>query len=87
MESTYNIAVGRSDTITGPYVDAEGKELLDGGGTPVLGTEGGRVGPGGQSVSGNTMAFHYYAGDLDGAFRLGLADLGWKDGWPVAQWE
>jgi arabinan endo-1,5-alpha-L-arabinosidase len=83
LESTYNIAVGRSDSITGPYVDAEGKELLDGGGTAVLATDGGRVGPGGQSVSGGTLAFHYYATELDGAFRLGLADLEWKDGWPT----
>jgi arabinan endo-1,5-alpha-L-arabinosidase len=82
LESTYNIAVGRSDSIRGPYLDAEGKELLDGGGTPVLGTAGNRTGPGGQSISGGTLAFHYYARDLDGAFRLGLLDLEWKDGWP-----
>ncbi|WP_367765818.1 arabinan endo-1,5-alpha-L-arabinosidase [Arthrobacter sp. HS15c] len=87
LESTYNIAVGRSDSISGPYLDAEGKELLDGGGTPLLATDGGRVGPGGQSVSGDTLAFHYYAEELDGAFRLGLADLEWKDGWPTARWE
>ncbi|WP_427116668.1 arabinan endo-1,5-alpha-L-arabinosidase [Pseudarthrobacter scleromae] len=87
LDSTYNIAVGRADTITGPYVDAEGRELLDGGGTPLLASDGGRVGPGGQSVSGNTLAFHYYAEELDGAFRLGLAELEWKDGWPAARWE
>lgn len=86
LESTYNIAVGRSDSISGPYLDAEGKELLDGGGTPLLATDGGRVGPGGQSVSGNTLAFHYYAEELDGAFRLGLAELEWKDGWPAVRW-
>ncbi|WP_066288312.1 arabinan endo-1,5-alpha-L-arabinosidase [Arthrobacter sp. B6] len=86
-ESTYNIAVGRSDSITGPYVDSEGRELLDGGGTPLLATDGGRVGPGGQSVSGNTLAFHYYAEELDGAFRLGLLDLEWEDGWPTVLWE
>ncbi|WP_457967916.1 arabinan endo-1,5-alpha-L-arabinosidase [Arthrobacter sp. D1-29] len=87
LESTYNIAVGKSDSINGPYVDAEGKALLDGGGTPLLGTDGGRVGPGGQSVSGGTLAFHYYAEELDGAFRLGLAELEWKDGWPTARWQ
>ncbi len=87
LESTYNIAVGRSDSITGPYLDAEGKELLDGGGTPLLASDGGRVGPGGQSVSGNTLAFHYYAEELDGAFRLGLAGLEWEDGWPSVRWE
>ncbi|MET3772953.1 arabinan endo-1,5-alpha-L-arabinosidase [Arthrobacter nitrophenolicus] len=87
LESTYNIAVGRSDSITGPYVDAEGKDLLDGGGTPLLASDGGRVGPGGQSVSGNVLAFHYYAEELDGAFRLGLAGLEWKDRWPKVRWE
>jgi arabinan endo-1,5-alpha-L-arabinosidase len=86
LESTYNIAVGRSDSITGPYVDAGGKGLLDGGGTPLLASDGGRVGPGGQSVSGTTLAFHYYAEELDGAFRLGLAELEWTDGWPAARW-
>ena len=86
LESTYNIAVGKSDSITGPYVDADGKALLDGGGTPLLASDGGRIGPGGQSVSGDTMAFHYYAEELDGAFRLGLARLTWKDGWPAAGW-
>jgi arabinan endo-1,5-alpha-L-arabinosidase len=84
LESTYNIAVGRAERISGPYVDAEGKELLDGGGTPLLASDGGRVGPGGQSVSGNTLAFHYYAEELDGAFRLGLRELQWEDGWPSA---
>ena len=87
LESTYNIAVGRSDSITGPYADADGKELLDGGGTPLLASDGGRVGPGGQSVSGGVLAFHYYAEELDGAFRLGLAELEWRDGWPSAAWD
>jgi arabinan endo-1,5-alpha-L-arabinosidase len=86
LESTYNIAVGKSDKITGPYLDAQGKALLDGGGTPLLASDGGRIGPGGQSVSRDTLAFHYYAEELDGAFRLGLAKLTWKDGWPVVGW-
>lgn len=86
LQSSYNIAVGRSKSITGPYVDADGKDPLEGGGTPVLATDGGRVGPGGQSVSGGMLAFHYYAGELDGAFRLGMAELGWKGGWPTARW-
>jgi arabinan endo-1,5-alpha-L-arabinosidase len=87
LESTYNIAVGRADSITGPYLDAEGKGLLDGGGTPVLVSDDGRMGPGGQSVSGTTLAFHYYAEELDGAFRLGLAELNWVDGWPQVRWD
>lgn len=83
VDSTYNIAVGRSADVTGPYVDADGVDLLEGGGTPVLGTEGTRIGPGGQSVSDGILAYHFYDGELDGAFRLGLFRLDWVDGWPV----
>jgi arabinan endo-1,5-alpha-L-arabinosidase len=86
-DSTYNIAVGRSASVTGPYLDANGAALLDDGGTPLLGSDGDRVGPGGQSVSGDTLAFHYYDAALDGAFQLGLIPLRWEDGWPVATWE
>ena len=86
VESTYNIAVGRSETVDGPYLDADGAALLDGGGTPVLSSDGSRIGPGGQSVSGGVLAFHYYDAALDGAFQLGLIPLQWQDGWPVAVW-
>jgi arabinan endo-1,5-alpha-L-arabinosidase len=83
-ESTYNIAVGRSESVAGPYLDANGAALLDDGGTPLLETDGDRVGPGGQSVSGGTLAFHYYDAAQDGLFQLGLIPLRWEDGWPVA---
>ncbi len=36
MESTYKIMVGRSKSVTGPYVDREGTPMLEGGGTLVL---------------------------------------------------
>jgi len=86
-DSTYNIAVGRSETVAGPYLDANGAALLDDGGTPLLESDGDRVGPGGQSVSGGTLAFHYYDSAQDGLFQLGLIPLRWEDGWPVATWE
>lgn len=86
-DSTYNIAVGRSESVTGPYLDANGAALLDDGGTPLLESDGDRVGPGGQSVSGGVLAFHYYDAALDGLFQLGLVPLTWTDGWPVATWE
>lgn len=85
-DSTYNIVVGRSESVAGPYLDANGAELLDDGGTPLLGTDGSRVGPGGQSVSGDILAFHYYDADNAGAFRLGLIPLRWVDGWPTVSW-
>lgn len=83
VDSTYNIAVGRSAEVTGPYLDADGVPLLDGGGTPVLGAVDARIGPGGQSVSDGILAYHFYDAELDGAFRLGLARLSWEGGWPV----
>lgn len=90
--STYNIAVGRSQDVTGPYLDADGVPLLDGGGTDVLDTAGTMIGPGGQSayaVGATTyLAFHYYDEELGGDFQLGIRELAWtEDGWPVARTE
>jgi arabinan endo-1,5-alpha-L-arabinosidase len=87
LESTYNIAVGRADEITGPYVDRDGVSLLEGGGTLLLAADGDRIGPGGQSVAGDMLALHYYDRRLDGAFQLALIELEWDaEGWPMAHW-
>lgn len=85
--STYRIMVGRADAITGPYVDASGKPLLDGGGTELLATHGRYIGPGGQEVflrDGTPwLAFHYYDGDESGMPKLGLLPISWTaEGWP-----
>ncbi len=45
-DSTYNIRVGRSRTITGPYLDRDGKPLAEGGGTLFLASDAQRIGPG-----------------------------------------
>jgi len=83
VDSDYKIMVGRSRDVTGPYADREGRSLLDGGGTSLLGTTGDRVGPGGQSVSDEVIAYHYYDASADGAPRLGLQPVVWgDDGWP-----
>ncbi len=34
-DSTYHVRVGRSEAVTGPYVDRDGVDMLDGGGTQV----------------------------------------------------
>jgi arabinan endo-1,5-alpha-L-arabinosidase len=82
-DSTYRIVVGRSRAVTGPYVDQDGRALSDGGGTTLLESAGDRIGPGGESVSGGVVAYHYYDGTAGGAPRLGLRKLAWDDdGWP-----
>ncbi|MBO3101785.1 arabinan endo-1,5-alpha-L-arabinosidase [Cellulomonas fengjieae] len=84
-DSTYNMAVGRSREVTGPYVDRSGTDMTLDGGEPLLGTVGDMVGPGGQSVSRGHLAFHYYDAAAGGDFRLELRELAWDDeGWPVA---
>lgn len=88
--STYNIVVGRSKKVTGPYVDNMGRDMMKGGGKMVI-AAGGRVnGPGhfglidlGDGIQ--KMSCHYEA-DLDQSGRsvLGIRPLLWKNGWPVA---
>jgi arabinan endo-1,5-alpha-L-arabinosidase len=88
--STYNIVVGRSKSITGPYLDNVGRSMLEGGGKMVAATEGRLVGPGhfGRVVIEDgveKMSCHYEA-DLDQGGRsvLGIRPLLWENGWPVA---
>jgi arabinan endo-1,5-alpha-L-arabinosidase len=88
ISSTYHIQVGRSTSITGPYVDAYGTAMLDGGGTDVQGTDAGMVGPGGEFVfnpGGGQLwlGYHYYDAYDDGDAWLQIRPLIWLNGWPV----
>lgn len=91
--STYNIRVGRSKNVSGPYVDRDGKSMLDGGGTPVLArTEGRWRGPGhnGYLRDGRTDLLVYHAYDVEdrGAPKLHVDPLRWdRAGWPVVAGE
>jgi arabinan endo-1,5-alpha-L-arabinosidase len=87
--STYNIRVGRSRNVLGPYVDNMGIQLLKGGGKLVVAASGRFVGPGhfGRLDLGDGVekfSCHYEA-DLDRSGRsvLDIRPLLWKDGWPV----
>jgi arabinan endo-1,5-alpha-L-arabinosidase len=88
--STYNIVVGRSKKVTGPYLDNMGRDMIKGGGKMVLAASERLLGPGhfGRFVLGDgveKMSCHYEA-DLDQSGRsvLGIRPLLWKNGWPVA---
>src|SRR5688572_31459984 len=88
--STYNIRMGRSRKVSGPYLDNMGVDMLEGGGKLFAGSRGRHVGPGhfglldlGQGVQ--KFSLHYEA-DLDrgGISVLDIRPLLWRDGWPVA---
>ncbi|MDY7220685.1 arabinan endo-1,5-alpha-L-arabinosidase [Halalkalibacterium halodurans] len=86
IDSTYKIAVGRSENVTGPYVDQEGRRLAEGGGTILLESRGNQIGPGGQDVLKDFgryyMIHHYYDGDADGVIRMQIRSMEWENGWP-----
>ncbi|WP_017625150.1 arabinan endo-1,5-alpha-L-arabinosidase [Nocardiopsis chromatogenes] len=84
-DSTYKIAVGRADEPTGPYTDADGVPMTEGGGTVILADRGGDVAAGGQSLSEGHIAYHTYGPyGTPGDFRLGIEPVRWTgDGWPV----
>ncbi len=89
VDSTYNIRVGRSETITGPYLDKDGQELMNNGGT--LLKEGGEryKGTGHNAIfqQGNQdyLVYHAYDAEDHGTSKLRLEPLFWQDGWPVLQ--
>lgn len=85
VKSNYKTMVGRSRNITGPYVDASGTPMLEGGGTPVLVGNQRWAGPGGESVlhqkNGDIMVFHAYDGKTGDAY-LQISSIAWTNGWP-----
>jgi arabinan endo-1,5-alpha-L-arabinosidase len=89
VNSTYNIRVGRSANVSGPYFDQNGVNMVSGGGTPFLATEGNFIGPGHVSIFTDQgvewFGYHYYSGTANGASRFNLRTIEWtEDGWPVA---
>jgi arabinan endo-1,5-alpha-L-arabinosidase len=87
IRSTYNIRVGRSDRITGPYLDKDGADLLMGGGSLVLDSNGPFIGPGHAGIitakGRDWLSCHFYDGTRGGAPTLAVLPLTWNAaGWP-----
>ncbi len=89
-DSGYNIRVGRSRKVTGPFLDHEGIDMIQGGGKLLIGSGGRVIGPGhfglidpGDGVQ--KFSLHYEA-DLErgAASVLDIRPLLWRDGWPAA---
>lgn len=93
-DSSYYTVVGRSRDVTGPYVDHDGKPMLQGYGQIVLHAKRDPTrrwrGPGhpGLLQDGNRIfiAYHAYDAQHGGIPTLRINELGWtSDGWPVAR--
>jgi arabinan endo-1,5-alpha-L-arabinosidase len=89
VDSTYEIRVGRSPAITGPFVDQNGLDLLYEGGTPFLSTDGRYIGPGHAAFftrnAKEYLSCHYYDGTRQGKASLAITPLLWTtNGWPMA---
>ena len=84
--STYNVQVGRSRQVTGPYVDRAGKPMSEGGGTLVIDA----ATPNWHGAGHQTVFFDsgrdylvYHAYDAHTGFsRLQISTMVWEDGWP-----
>jgi arabinan endo-1,5-alpha-L-arabinosidase len=90
VNSTYNIRVGRSRDITGPYVDRDGVDLREGGGSLFLESVGPFIGPGHVGIFEEAgqywLSLHFYDGTNQGQPTLALRPVRWDDdGWPVAE--
>ena len=95
VNSTYNIRVGRSTSITGPYMDRNGINMAAGGGTLFLEANGKYTGPGHVGILNEggvlSLTHHYYDGNswapqygAYGSPDFALLSLSWTaDDWPV----
>jgi arabinan endo-1,5-alpha-L-arabinosidase len=71
--------------VTGPYLDKNGKSMLEGGGSPLLVGNSRWLGPGGESIlmqqDQDIIVFHAYD-SATGRPSLQISTLTWNDGWP-----
>lgn len=87
-KSTYKVVAGRSQKVTGPYLDKDGVSLMEGGGTPVLVGNERYPGVGHCAVvpteDGDQLFFHCYDKEMNYNSHLLTRPLSWdRDGWPV----
>ncbi|KAI5795125.1 glycoside hydrolase family 43 protein [Geopyxis carbonaria] len=86
----YKIKVGRARSPQGPFLDRDGVDMKEGGGSVVFGSHGYVYGPGGQGVlvDGKKDILYYHYVDtrvsyVDEDKLLGWNEIKYVDGWPV----
>lgn len=86
-ESTYKVVVGRSESLSGTFVDAEGRPMNQGGGTLVAAGGERYAGVGHNAVvhfdGTDYLVFHAYDLERDGRPYLRILPIRWEEGWPV----
>ncbi|WP_217992492.1 arabinan endo-1,5-alpha-L-arabinosidase [Longimonas halophila] len=90
-ESTYKVVVGRSQDITGPYLDKEDQEMRLGGGSLVVDGNERWAGVGHSAAytfdGTDYLAFHGYDRQDDGNSKLWIREIEWFHGWPKVSLE
>ncbi|WP_166637999.1 family 43 glycosylhydrolase [Halanaerobium saccharolyticum] len=81
-KSDYKIVYGRSKYIEGPYLDKNGIDLLNGGGTVLTASDEKYVGHGGQDIYNNQLLIHHAYSRKNGEYRFFIKDLKWENNWP-----
>ena len=86
VKSSYYTVVGRSRNISGPYFDADGKSMTEGGGTRVTTPTSLWRGPGHEGLflqrnGPYLMAFHAYDATTGKPF-LQISTIAWENDWP-----
>lgn len=87
VDSTYEIRIGRSRALMGPYLDRQGRDLAQGGGSLLLASRGRVIGPGHAGLwtradGVDVLSFHAYDAERDGLPWIEERALRWVDGWP-----
>jgi len=88
INSTYKMIYGRSEKITGPYLDKEGKSMRTGGGSILMAGDENWYGVGHNgfaTIDGKDyILFHAYDAKDNGRSKLRIFELLWdKDHWPI----
>jgi len=90
VNSTYFTVCGRSREVTGPYVDATGRPMMEGGGSVVVQGNERFKGTGHNAVlrdgDRDYLVYHAYDAQAGGTPTLRISPIYWTpDGWPRAQ--
>jgi arabinan endo-1,5-alpha-L-arabinosidase len=85
--SDYKVVVGRSEKVTGPYLDRNGVDLAKNGGTLIVQGDGKEwYGAGHNSAytfdGKDYIIYHGYDAKDRGRSKLIIEQLKWEDGWP-----